>query len=165
MPPDIWGHFQVTAFFNYLFLSELRRFPSREHLFQTDKNKLHLGKIVQYYSVWYWNIVGKGREILDLSFCPCCWQQETKCQHFEVWKKNRTEPAFTDVLWGYIHYLITLADPIGGAPETPRSNFFHFHAVFGKILPNNRFLPKLRGWLPLSESYNFQFWRCIKLEF
>ena len=138
MAPDIWGHFQVTAFFNYLFLSELRRFPSREHLFQTDKNKLHLGKIVQYYSVWYWKIVGKAREILDLSFCPCCWQQETKCQHFEVWKKNRTEPAFTDVLWGYIHYLITLADPMGrGAPETPgliSFIFMPFSAKFCQII-------------------------------
>ena len=80
----------------------------------------------------------KAREILDLSFCPCCWQQETKCQHFEVWKKNRMEPAFTDVLWGYIHYLITLADPMGrGAPETPgliSFIFMPFSAKFCQII-------------------------------
>ena len=37
----------------------------------------------------------------------------------------------------------TLADP-GGRATPSWSNFFHFHAVFGKILANYRFLPQIQ---------------------
>ena len=44
-----------------------------------------------------------------------------------------------------------LVNPDGGARDAPpRSNFFHFNAVFGKNLANrsNRFLPKTQGLAP-----------------
>ena len=41
-----------------------------------------------------------------------------------------------------------LVDPGGGARDAPpRSNFFHFNAVFGKNLAN-RFLPQNQGLAP-----------------
>ena len=42
-----------------------------------------------------------------------------------------------------------LVNPGGGARDAPpRSNFFHFNAVFGKNLANNRFLPQNQGLTP-----------------
>ena len=47
----------------------------------------------------------------------------------------------------------SLVDPGGGVLGThapSQSNFFHFHADFGNILPNNRFLAQTQGLVPPS---------------
>ena len=42
----------------------------------------------------------------------------------------------------------------GGGLQTSRSNFFHFHAIFGKILPDNRLTPPpLQLVVPSGKSW------------
>ena len=46
------GTFPGNCFLKLLAFKWIENIPLRQHLFQTNKYKCHLGKIVQYYLIW-----------------------------------------------------------------------------------------------------------------